>query len=171
MDNMTMIEKVKLMSSLASVVSQPEVETILRSYENGDMVYEIFTDAINSKLEELLDSKKEAAPKKMIDALHAAAKLEATIKEVSKFLVAYMETPLVAALTELNRKLGGDDVKMDIPKINNTSANVPVFKTNVEVAGNINNTVHVPEQIKRNEPRVIENVQPVTSNPSIRGFM
>jgi hypothetical protein len=53
-----MIEKVKLMSSLASVVSQPEVETILRSYENGDMVYEIFTDAINSKLEELLELKR-----------------------------------------------------------------------------------------------------------------
>jgi len=120
---MTTIEKVQLMSSLASIATDETLATDLKSRHNGDIVYQVFIEAVEKKLKLIMDGQEEM-PQQVTSLLSATGRIDVTLSEMQRMIMGFMETPLVQILSMMNQNLGGKKFEIDRPKIEAAEAAV-----------------------------------------------
>jgi len=120
---MTTIEKVQLMSSLASIATDSDIKESLTSRVNGDIVYDIFIEAVEKRLNAIMDGK-EGIPEQVTSILSATGRIDTTLQEFQRMIMGFMDTPLVEVLNLMNRNLGGKKFDFDKDMINNAPAAV-----------------------------------------------
>lgn len=140
------IEKVKLMNSLADIATDADVEKMLKERGNGDIVYGIFVEAVDKKLKEIMDGKTEEIPQQVTSILAATGRIDVTLKEFQRMIMGFMDTPLVEVLNLMNRNLGGKKFDFDKDKVEGAAPAV---------------AYEAPRQQPRQQPTQQQNQQPV----------
>jgi len=106
---LTAIEKVKFMNSLATAAQDEELAEKFKEMEQGDLIYDLFVSAINTKLESLMGGDDQADDQ--FDQVYNVAEdcnyIRNTMTEFNKLVVGFMGTPLVEILNHLNTQMGG----------------------------------------------------------------
>ena len=165
------INKVKLMNSLATVADDEELADMIRNRPSGELVYNIFMNAIDSQLKELMEGEQEQAPEQMVDALRASAMHATTAREVQRFLSNLTNTQLLGSIAILNKNLGGATVEIDQNAIHDSALSVHIPQPVVPAPqAPVAKTTKKNAPVQQAVPQVIENVVPVAQNPMIRGF-
>lgn len=161
---LTTIQKVQLMSSLANIATDEAVATMLKERPNGNIVYDIFIEAVDKKLKEIMDGKPEEIPQQVTSILAATGRIDITLKEFQRMIMGFMDTPLVEVLNLMNRNLGGKKFDFDRDKIDN-AAPAAVYEQPRQQPQPRPQTTQQPRQqpVHQNEQE-----QPVGYNPHIR---
>ena len=113
---MSTIEKVQVMSALAGVATDEDVKKVLLSKASGELVYNLFVEAVEKKLQEIMDGSQEKEIH-MANILGATGRLDQTLQQFQALVVGFMETPLIEVLSLMNRNLGGKKFEFDQSKI------------------------------------------------------
>lgn len=160
---MSTIEKVKLMNSLAEIATDEALEATIKEKKHGDVVYDIFIEAVDSKLKEIMDGK--AAVKEqnenMVSVLAATGRMEITIQELQRLVVNFAQTPLMQVLTTLNENLGGKKFELNRELIDSANA------ATVSVPQPIRQQPQQPQR-QPQQPQT-QQEQPTAYNPPARG--
>ena len=104
---MSLIEKVKLMSDLANACQNDKVVSEIKSLPNGERIYSIFVEAVDRELQGIMNGKKEDVPKELINTVNMTRQVQATLNSFQSLVSGFMGTPLVQVLNMMNQNLGG----------------------------------------------------------------
>jgi len=105
--DMSLIEKVKLMSDLANACQNTQVVEEIMKLQNGDRIFKIFVEAVDRELQDIMNGKKEDVPKEVINTVNMARQLQGTLTAFQTMVSGFMGTPLVQVLNMMNQNLGG----------------------------------------------------------------
>ena len=94
---LSVIEKVELMNSLVHVIKDKEFIELLKSKENGELVYEVFKKAATDTIEELMGNK--SGKKEDIQTVSSVA------KELKSTMDFFMNSELINVLAMLNNNI------------------------------------------------------------------
>lgn len=113
---LSMIEKAKLISDLASAFQDPEIIQVLEKRNNGKRIRELFEGALNEEMALVMSGE---ADKKMppVEQLHQ--RVEAMAGAMSNFhqmISSFISSPLVQVLDMMNRNLGGAQNNQPMPQ-------------------------------------------------------
>lgn len=104
---MSLIEKVKLMSDLANACQNTQVVAEIMKLPSGDRIFKIFVEAVDRELQDIMNGKKEDVPKEVINTVNMARQLQGTLTAFQTMVSGFMGTPLVQVLNMMNQNLGG----------------------------------------------------------------
>jgi len=113
---LTMIEKAKLISDLASAFQDPEIITVLEKRNNGKRIRELFEGALNDEMASVMSGE---ADKKMPPVAQLHQRVEAMANAMSNFhqmISGFLSSPLVQVLDMMNRNLGGAQNNQPMPQ-------------------------------------------------------
>jgi len=138
--------KVRLIGNLANISQNQELIALLDEQPNGSQIYQLFVEAIDRKLSEIMGGK--ATPEdtaaeavslaQAVQGAHQSlAMMRSLMDQFRTLMVGFMQTPLVDVLTMMNKNLGGPDfafqppveqpnVQMPVPQAPAPQAPVPV---------------------------------------------
>lgn len=104
---LTPIEKAKIVSAMAAAATNPDLLTTMESLDHGSEIKQLFEDAINNKIQEIMSgtSVQDTAQAQSLSAATHRAHL--MMEEMRRFMLNVMNTPLVEVLNIMNRNLGG----------------------------------------------------------------
>jgi hypothetical protein len=113
---LSMIEKAKLISDLASAFQDPEIITVLEKRNNGKRIRELFEGALNDEMASVMSGE---ADKKMPPVAQLHQRVEAMANAMSNFhqmISSFLSSPLVQVLDMMNRNLGGSQNNQPMPQ-------------------------------------------------------
>jgi hypothetical protein len=104
---MSLIEKVKLMSDLANACQNEKIVTEIKNLPSGERIYSIFVEAVDRELQAIMNGKKEDVPKELVNTVNMTRQIQATLNSFQSLISGFMGTPLVQVLSMMNQNLGG----------------------------------------------------------------
>jgi len=119
-------EKVKLMHDLTGACEDKRLVELIKSFPNGERIYDIFVAAVDKEIEFIMNGKKEDN-KQVSDSLASAARqAEGALNTFRQIISDFHQTPLVQTLDTLNVNLGGRSTATTVqrqPVYENTNRN------------------------------------------------
>lgn len=104
---MSLIEKVKLMSDLANACQNDKVVAEIKSLPSGERIFAIFLEAVDRELQGIMNGRKEDVPKELVNTVNMTRQVQATLNQFQSLVTGFMGTPLVQVLNMMNQNLGG----------------------------------------------------------------
>jgi hypothetical protein len=108
---LSMLEKAKLISDLASAFQDKEIIALFMSRNNGAKIKELYESAINNEMAAIMSGE---ATKKIPPVTLLHNQVEAMANAMSNFhqvITSFMNSPLVQVLGMMNQNLGGEAPK------------------------------------------------------------
>jgi len=102
---MTSIEKVQMMHLMASAATDPDIKELITSKKMGEEVYQIFVDAIDFKIKEIMDGAITEIQSDLNQTNKSMEVLRKSMDEFHSLMVNFMGTPLVDVLKVMNNNL------------------------------------------------------------------
>jgi hypothetical protein len=125
--DLTLIEKVELMSDLTSACKNKELVGLMKNMPNGDRIFNLFMSAVEREVSVIMSGKEESVSQEVVNLMSYTKQLQGSIDGFRGLIVGFMNTPLVQVLNLLNQNLGGKKYDLDssISSIANTRAEAP----------------------------------------------
>ena len=159
----TSLKKIQMLSNLASACENPKLIEAFESLKNGDELYTIFVEAVNSKIELLMNNEMQKATKSMADVQAAASVILNQIGHMHQIMTALHNATLIKALGLLNKNLGGVDMPAEQEFI------LPNPTSNSQPADRASSTPAQPQQLSTPAPKYSNNAPTVSANERKRG--
>lgn len=93
----SVIEKVELMNALVKIIKDSEFIKLIKSKENGDLIYDVFYEAATRKITDLMDNKTEKK-----EDIHT---ISAVTKELQSTMDFFMNSDFITVLAALNNNI------------------------------------------------------------------
>jgi hypothetical protein len=123
---LSMFDKVKLMADIANASQDAELSKKIKSLSSGDRIYEIFVEAINRELLNIMNGKKEDPPQQVANLTIQLDQMSQMVYKMQSMIGNMMHAPLMYTLDQLVSKLGGQKFEFSQPQEAKPQVRVPV---------------------------------------------
>lgn len=108
---MSMMEKIKLLGDLANTTQNKEVVDVLSSLPNGNRIYDLFVHAINEEISRIMDVSKPEEKNELSNTIESLRAFQTIMNDFTQNMKGLHTAQLIQVLNMLNQKLSGKAAK------------------------------------------------------------
>ena len=104
---LSLIKKVELMNSLVTLIKDQEFINLIKTKDNGELMYKVFMDAATSEIEKLMGNKKED--------IEDVNTIKTASRELQGVMDFFMNSKLIELLVILSKNMEAQEVAVRRP--------------------------------------------------------